>query len=43
MFTLTHKATEKQYGQFKTELGAWRKAMTLHQNKGLMGWIVTKA
>jgi hypothetical protein len=42
MFTLTHKATGKQYGQFKTELNAWGKAMRLHQSKGLNGWLVAK-
>ena len=42
MFTLTHKATGKQYGQFKSELNAWAKAMRLHQAKGLSGWIVAQ-
>jgi hypothetical protein len=40
MFTLTHKATGKTYGQFKTELAAWKKAMHLNQARGLSGWIV---
>jgi len=43
MFTLTHKATGQTYGQFKTELGAWKKAMRLHQSRGLCGWIVEPA
>lgn len=42
MFTLTHKATGKRYGQFTKEINAWNKAMRLHQSKGLCGWIVTQ-
>ena len=42
MFTLTHKATGKQYGHFKSELNAWAKAMRLHQSRGLSGWIVAQ-
>lgn len=42
MYQLTHNTTGRQYGQFKTENAAWRKAMRLHQEKGLIGWTVTE-
>lgn len=43
MFTLTHIATGRRYGSFKSELSAWGKAMRLNQSRGLSGWVVAAA